>query len=448
MQWVALLISTSLPPPSSPSSTASSTELPATAEALRGLALWCLQFTPRVALVEGVAVVMELESSLRLFKGLAALKARISDEAPDLGVQGIGWAPTAMGALVMARCGVLDLGDRLLQPVLDELPLTALSAAAVHAETLTRAGINTLGELRALPRGGVSRRFDAQLLAAMDQAYGLRAEVFAWQDIPETFSVRAELPAREDRAPALLAYARPLLMQMCGWLAARHAGATGFTLRWVHDSMRAKDAGEGGELTIRSSEALRDLEHFVRLLAEHLAKLQLIAPVGELRLEALGVERVTEQSLSLLPQSLCGGESLALVLERIAARLGPERVLQPYLVDDHRADWATHWGPVLKRRARRQSEVPELPAPTFLLDEPLKLAVRDHRPHYQGPLMLLVGPDRVEGGWWDRLPGTSLTRHVMRDYWVAQSQTAGALWVYSTRMDDGELAWFLHGVFA
>ncbi|HEX2011292.1 MAG TPA: DNA polymerase Y family protein [Roseateles sp.] len=447
MQWVALLISTSLPPPSPPA-TRSSPALPACAEALRGLALWCLQFTPRVAVVEGVAVVMELESSLRLFRGLAALKIRISDEAPDLGVRGIGWAPTAMAALVMARCGVLDLGDRLLQPVLDELPLTALSAAAVHAETLTRAGINTLGQLRALPRGGISRRFDAELLLAMDQAYGLRAEVFRWEEIPETFSVRAELPAREDRAPALLAYARPLLMQMCGWLAARHAGATGFTLRWVHDSMRAKDAGDGDELTIRSGEALRDLEHFTRLLAEHLAKLQLLAPVGELRLEAQGVERVTEQGLSLLPQSLCGGESLSLVLERIAARLGPERVLQPYQVDDHRADWATHWAPVTKRRARRQLEVPELPAPSFLLDEPLKLAVREHRPHYQGPLMLLVGPDRIEGGWWDRLPGLSLSRYVMRDYWVAQSQTAGTLWVYSTRMDDGELAWFLHGVFA
>lgn len=446
MLWVALLIATAPPPPRARSTAPSAPS--AKAEALQGLALWCLQFTPRVALMEDVAVVMEVEASLRLFKGLEALKARISDEAPDLGVQGVAWAPTAMAALVMARCGVLDLGERLLQPVLDELPLTALSAAAAHAETLSRAGIYTLGQLRALPRGGISRRFDAQLLTALDQAYGLRPQPFSWEALPEQFAVRAELPSREERAPALLVFARPLLMQMCGWLAARHAGASGFTLRWVHDSMRAKDAGDGGELTIRSSEALRDLEHFTRLLAEHLAKIELLAPVGELQLEALGVERVSAQSLSLLPQSLSGGESMNLVLERIAARFGAERVLQPYQVDDHRADWATHWAPATLRRSRRQPEVPELPAPTFLLEQPLKLVVRDHRPHYQGALLLLVGPDRVEGGWWDRLPGMSLTRHVVRDYWVAQSPAAGVLWIYSTRVDDGEMAWFLHGVFA
>lgn len=49
---------------------------------------------------------------------------------------------------------------------------------------------------------------------ALDQAYGLRAEAFRWEEIPETFSVRAELPSREEHAPALLVYARPLLMQM------------------------------------------------------------------------------------------------------------------------------------------------------------------------------------------------------------------------------------------
>lgn len=410
--------------------------------------LWSLQFTPRVAVMEGCAVVMEVESSLRLFKGLSLLKARVATEAPDLGVVGIGWAPTAMAALVLARCGVSDVGNRLLQPVLDELPLTALTAAAAYAETLSRAGITTLGQLRRLPRAQVSRRCDAALLAAMDQAYGLRAEAFRYEEIPEDFSTRIELPAREDHAPALLMYARPLLMQMCGWLAARHAGALGFRFRWIHDSMRAKDAGDGGEVTIRSAEPLRNLEHFVRLLAEHLAKQELLAPVGELQIDAVGVDALTEQSASLLPESLGDGESLYLVLERIAARLGPERVLQPVLVDDHRAEWMTHWTPVAKRKIKSAPPVPELPEPTFILDKPLKLALINERPHYEGALTLLIGPDRVEGGWWDRLPGTSSMRQVVRDYWVASSESAGVLSVFSEALDDGGTAWFLHGHYA
>ncbi len=37
--------------------------------------------------------------------------------------------------------------------------------------------------------------------------------------------------------------------------------------------------------------------------------------------------------------------SVQLVLERIAARLGPEHVLRPVLTDDHRLEWMQMWQP-------------------------------------------------------------------------------------------------------
>ena len=78
---------------------------------------------------------------------------------------------------------------------------------------------------------------------------------------------------------------------------------------------------------------------------------------------------------------------------------------------------------------------------------PLKLAVRAHRPLYQGELRLLLGPQRVEGGWWDRAEGEDRMRNVVRDYWVAFSAQAGVLWVFQTRLGEAP-AWFLHGHFA
>ncbi|KAI1697376.1 hypothetical protein Ddc_19757 [Ditylenchus destructor] len=57
--------------------------------------------------------------------------------------------------------------------------------------------------------------------------------------------------------------------------------------------------------------------------------------------------------------------------------------------------------PYGRRPPRRRGSTPPAPAmpePAFLLEPPLRLALRDHRPHYQGPLTLLIGPDRVEGG--------------------------------------------------
>ena len=48
-----------------------------------------------------------------------------------------------------------------------------------------------------------------------------------------------------------------------------------------------------------------------------------------------------------VPDSLGGAGldylSLALVLERVAARLGPQRVLRPVLAEDHRMEWMVHW---------------------------------------------------------------------------------------------------------
>ena len=64
-----------------------------------------------------------------------------------------------------------------------------------------------------------------------------------------------------------------------------------------------------------------------------------------------------------------------------------------------------------------------------------------------GELQLLLGPQRVEGGWWDRDEASGHTRHAVRDYWVAASAPAGLLWVFQTRLAE-EPAWFLHGFFA
>ncbi len=429
---------------------------------LQGLATWALQFSPRVARLDE-AVLVELAASLRLFGGKRRLRERLLSEAPELGVGLVSWAPTGLGALALARAGVESGLTRALPELLDPLPMEVLSAVAPHRPTLARLGCRTLGDLRRLPRGGVSRRFDAQLLAALDQAYGLRAETYRWEQLPEHFLARLELPSRVEHAPAMMFGARRLLLQMAGWLAARHLGVTVLTLLWSHDAMRAKDAGDGGELTLRTGEPTRQVEHLARLLNEHLNRTALLAPVGELRLRADEVLPLDHQSASLLPDAVHQGASLRETLERIAARLGPQRVLRPVLCEDHRVEWMQHWQPVdpalaakASATSRRKVRRCELPQPTWVLPEPLRLALRGHRPMYQGVLQLLAGPHRVEGGWWDRVAvepsgdgaPTALTRHVQRDYWVALSEHAGVLWVFQERLAEDETAWYLHGVFA
>lgn len=449
MLWAALL-------PAASRSDPSSDPAPRT-EALAGLATWCLQYTPRVALVEPLsespAVVMEVGASARLFGGKRRLVERVRSGCTDLGVRQLSWAPTSLAAVAVARAGASNGIARPLQQLLDALPLETLTAVAAHRATLVRLGCRTLGEVRALPRGGLGRRFDADLIEALDQAYGLRPEAHAWVQLPDTFHAKLELMARVELAAALLFGARRLLLLMCGWLAARHAGITAFTLKWCHDAMRARSAGDGGEITVRTARPTRDIEHLTRLLAEHLSQIQLQAPVGDLELLAVDVQALHEKSRSLIPEPAQAGENLGLVLERIAARLGPERVLRPVLLEDHRVEWMCRWQPAPKPQPqpRQSARSVDIPQPTFVLPEPMRLGMRENRPLHHGVLQLLAGPHRVEGGWWDRTTctGQATTRNVARDYWVAVSRHAGVLWIFQTRLaDDDATAWFLHGTFA
>ena len=461
MLWTALLPGTTpcgAPPRIEAAVPVAAVEAETSGPAVEALATWCLQFTPRVAVVEAGSVVMETEACVRLHGGRRRLVERVCDGAAELGVGRLGWAPTSLAALACARSGVRNGLAAPLERLLDTLPLEALTAAAAQQATLARLGCRTLGDVRALPRGGLSRRFGGELLAALDRAYGLRPEVHDWFLLPETFDARLELMARVELAPALLFAARRLLLVLCGWLTARHAGITAFTLRWRHDAMNARSAGQGGELTIRTAQPTRAVEHLTRLLAEHLDRLRLDASVGEIALAAVEVQPLEEASASLLPEAAAAGESLAWVLERIAARLGPGRVLRPVVADDHRPEWMCHWQPAPEPLPGKPAFGVDMPQPTFLLAEPLRLAMRGPHPMYQGVLQLLAGPHRVEGGWWHRVvfpDGGMETRHVARDYWVALSVHAGVLWIFQTRLasegldvDRDGTAWFLHGTFA
>ncbi|MCH7341902.1 DNA polymerase Y family protein [Pelomonas sp. CA6] len=416
-----------------------------------GLAWWALQFTPRVARLEE-AVLLELSGSLRLFGGLRRLNRRIRDEGRALGLRQLAWAPNPRAALALARHGVTNGLQQPLAPLLDALPLAALDAARPHLPMLARLGCRRLGQLRALPRSALGRRFDEALLLALDQAYGLRTEALAWVELPERFEARLELPFRVEQAQALQGHAQALLQQLCAWLTARHAGLRRLTLHWLHDAMRARDVGPGGALELATAEPTRDLRHLSRLLGEHLARLSLPAPVAELSLRALDILPLPAPGASLLAEDrLQPREALHQLLERFALRLGETRVLVGHAREDHRPERMTDWQPWDSQRPERvlrpgpaalRARPAATPQPAWRLDPPLRLALRGEQPLYQGPLQRLAGPQRLETGWWDQHPAPQ------RDYYLFRNAQGALLWIYRERLQAGERpAWFLQGVF-
>jgi len=401
--------------------------------ALQAAAWLALRFSPRVARLEE-AVVLEAGASLRLFGGPEQLVERLQAQAAEVGLQLqiSPWAESSLAALACLRAGALT-------PDLDALPLTALSAVAVHRSMLERLGCRRLGDVRRLPRPALARRFGPALLRALDQACGRAPEAHEWLELPERFEARLELPFRIEQAPALHHHAQVLLRQLCAWLAARHAGVQAFTLSWQYDAMRPRDSAASGCLSLHTAEATRDFAHLSRLLGEHLTRTELTAPAGELMLKAEGAIARHESSDSLLVDATDGKprEALSLLLERLSVRLGPQCVRSAVLNEDHRHDAMQVWSTWPLKGKPPAPRPPPGPQPSWLIDPPQRLSTQNEQPLHCGPLLRITGPHRVESGWWD---GAGQ----QRDYYLFFGETSGLLWIYHERFEQ---AWYLHGVF-
>lgn len=431
-----------------------SADAPALCQALGWAAL---QITPRVLLQEE-AVLLEVSGSERLFGGATALLRRLLQACH--GVTPVAWAAGESLALALARLRLRPVhGRAALNWAADAMPLHTLSAAREHLPTLARLGCNTWAQLRALPRGGVVRRFGAPLLDALDAAYGAQEVPHAWLAVPEVFVLQLELQALVESAPALMFAAQRLLSALRAWLQARQCGVLALQWTWLLDERRSSVGATS--LLIRTAEATRDMAHLARLTAEQLARHTLSAPAHSLRLQTVEVQALPTASASLLFEEQRRGDSLHQLVERLSARLGPQQVLCLVSQADHRPEHTQRLRAALgciKLLTGRTQPATVQPGgdaaatrlyPTWLLRVPLRLAMRGERPLYQGPLQLLAGPQRLEVLGWPQGAGVLPT---LRDYFIAQSPQAGLLWVYRERLPQALAqgstpGWFLHGIY-
>ena len=448
------------------------------ADATTAWAWRALQFTPMVARLES-ALVMEVSASERLFGGSTALLARLLEQNVPLAP--VEYAQGATSLVAFGRLQCIDPQAHSADAMsVDALPVHTLAAARAHLPTLARLGIASWGQLRALPRGGLVRRFGAGLVDALDCAYGQRAEVYPWLTLPEVFDAPLELAASVENATALLFGARRLLAQLQVWLRARQRGVLALELLWELDARRSNalhvdahhSGGAQGRLELRTAQPTQDMAHLARLLSEQLARVTLPAPVLHLRLRSLQTQSLALESISLLPDDVRAGDSLHQLLERLSARLGSEQVRCASMNADHRPERMQSWSAAVDATACKNGKSFKIAIksgaayaystvsgglfglktmtqdalyPTWLLAKPLRLTVDQGLPQHQGPLTLLVGPQRLEAGW---LEGTA----ALRDYYVARSRAAGLLWVYRERLggqaSGAQALWYLHGIFA
>jgi protein ImuB len=399
--------------------------------ALERLAAWAGQFTSHVCIASPQALLLEVEGSLKLFRGLTSLR-----DALRRGIDALGYrcvlsvAPTPLAAMWLARAGneapVVDL--RSLAGRLFELPLASLDLPDAQRAVLRGIGLHTLGECLRLPRDGLARRLGAGFVLALDRAFGRLPDPREPYRAPTRFESRLALPSPVEYSEGVLFPLNRLLLELGGFLTARVAGAQTLVLTLQHNRAPAT------RIELGLARATRDIRHLTELFRERLARTELPEPVEEV---ALGAPTLLPLAASetdfFLPKH---GEPQAAteLIERLSARLGREAVRGLSTVAEHRPERAWHF--IDPGTAVLQEALTE--RPLWLLRTPLPLEVQDGRPHLDGALDLEPDCERIESGWWDGAD-------VRRDYFVARDIAGARWWVYRELSAEGQ--WWVQGAF-
>jgi protein ImuB len=417
-------------------------------EALIALAGWAAQFTPSVAFEFPAVLALEIEASLALFGGMAAILAALRKGLTEMGFSvRIAAGPTAKSAVWLARAGhETVLEPDTLRAALADLPVQVATDEVETLEALAAIGVATIGDILRLPRDGVARRFDRRLLGEIDRALGRLSDPRTFFTPPPRFHARLELPAEVTQADMLLFAARRLLVQLAGYLAARTSGVQRIVLRLFHRERHTT------EIAIGLVAASRDAEHFVRLLRERLGSTVLNEPVRGIALVAEDIMPLAAEPLALFDDPARGDGDWARLVERLRARLGAAAVHGVAIAAEHRPERASRpVEPLGNKRCRTSPAVGTAPAdsddgsrPFWLLPVPRRLEERGAVPCHGGPLVLLAGPERIESGWWDG-------DEIARDYFIARTGDQALVWVFRERPTlDCQTSggWYLHGLFA
>jgi protein ImuB len=402
--------------------------------ALERLGAWGLSFTPHVSLSPPDALLLDVAASFRLFGGAESLMRRAAEGLAGLGYRHrLAVAPTPLGALVLARwCHdrdqpVADLRE--LHSALAPLPLQALDLADRECDELSRMGLRRISDLLKLPRTGLAERLGPGRLSLLERLLGEVPDPRPWLKLPVHYKSRLELPAEVDRVEGLIFPCRRLLDELEGVLRARQ-GATD-RLDW-----RLDHAGSGmTRLVLGAARPLRESVRWLELLRERLGRLDLPAPVREIRLRVSRIRPFAPEAVELFPDPIlapCAPDTA--LLDRLRARLGPASVRGIRLVPDHRPERAWRWCDP----GETGTGLPRADRPLWLLARPQPLHCEQGRPWLDGPLDLGEERERIDLGWWD-------DREVRRDYFVATTRNGERLWIYRELEDRRE--WFLHGLF-
>jgi protein ImuB len=426
---------------------------------LERLTLWTQRWGPWSMIDGNDAILLDVTGAAHLCGGAISLLADIERRFGERGFQ----ARPAMAATAGAAWALSHYGRR--HDIADNdnplLTLGCLSVAALRLEPdiltlLRRLGLKRISDLHAVPRESLARRFrnhrnpQTNPMVRLDQLLGKIPEPMIPVHRTDPPHVSRRLVEPILHRMLLDQIVRDLAVDMVRELEAQRLGSRRLELRAYRVD---------GDVAVRLLElasATRDAAHIVRLFSAKLDNVDAGFGFDQVDLISTWSEPLA------LTQALLGvtetrGTTLPQMLDRIAARLGPEAVRRPVPKASHIPERSFQWRTPQDQNLLYQGELRFHDRPIKLLEhaEPIMViyATPEGVPRqfrWRGSQHVITrseGPERLAPEWWRERSTVRL-----RDYYRIENAKGARYWIYRNGVaGDGRgnaPEWFLHGMFA
>lgn len=399
-----------------------------------------LQFSSEVQITQGGAILLEIERSALMFHDPQQLLTQLQQAVAALGYSlqaQFGWGSTA--ALVLsAMPAVTDMAPAALQQALRQAPLRCLRrdgrVPRQWLEHFQQVGVRRIGELLALPRPALGRRFGRELLDYLARLEAQQSDQFHRYQLPERFQQSVDLPRETEQVDALLFPIKRLFLALENYLRTRQLAVNRLQLLLGQHRRKPQLIQIG---TAAPSWLASDWLALCRLRLE---RQPLLAPVLELTVKAEQFVPLTPARKQLFASQEDEHNNEQQLLSILRARLGDNAVQQIAVADSWWPEQAMTVSTATTAAPSEDGEIPVVAAerPLALLPHPHPLKSYHGQPQYRGPLQFEPETEWLQSEWWQQ-------QWTQREYRIARNPAGERFWLF--RDSQAPEQWYLHGLF-
>lgn len=374
------------------------------------------------------------------------------------------YSPYAAKLIALAQINLITEDSEKIAKVLSGLPTSLLEVSDKNKQALQRLGIKQIGQLLALDRKALTKRFEQAFTLYLTKVKGeLPCSLVVYQ--PDVvFSRYLELLYEVSNTKVLLHPLKKLYGELTRFMLLRGLASQQVKLTFFQRDRKTM------EINIGSAQSCDCLEKWLSLTAIRFEKVQLSAPVIALQVDCHQLQNKHHQSGELFnhqKSTMTEAELISL----LQAKVGEEKVCRIQVSDEHTPEKLTLKFPANHFSAIEKSSVVhpdsllsakayadrfvhcreyQADALSFKQAKQAKHTVQlrhanasMHRPSFlitpPQPLIeavdIVSGPERIETAWWHTT--------IQRDYYIARNQQGQWCWLFR----QADQRWFLHGYF-